>query len=79
MKSKRMDHAGKRFKDRQWKESESLADVSSFFDLEAIDEETLLIYRAALHEKASYVVLFCHMRLFFVLHSETFLGWFRKF
>ncbi|XP_005805163.1 MYCBP-associated protein [Xiphophorus maculatus] len=51
MKSKRMDHAGKRFKDRQWKESESLGDVSSFFDLEAIDEETLLIYRAALHEK----------------------------
>ncbi|XP_032418142.1 MYCBP-associated protein isoform X2 [Xiphophorus hellerii] len=51
VKSKRMDHAGKRFRDRQWKESESLADFSSFFDLEAIDEETLLIYRAALHEK----------------------------
>ncbi|XP_017163042.1 MYCBP-associated protein isoform X2 [Poecilia reticulata] len=46
-KSKRTDHAGKRSKDKQYKESES--DFSLLF--ENADEETLLIYKRALHKK----------------------------
>ncbi|XP_014912506.1 MYCBP-associated protein isoform X1 [Poecilia latipinna] len=48
-KNKRTDHAGKRSKDRQNKESES--DFSLLSDLENAEEETLLIYKKALHKK----------------------------
>ncbi|KAM4750149.1 MYCBP-associated protein [Anableps anableps] len=53
IRGKKKDDAGKRSRERQGKDSDSLGDINleNPIEVESIDEETLLIYRRTLHKK----------------------------